>query len=191
MSRSLNLKRIQLSGALALGTVLAMVILPATWPHGTPVHQGLRAVASVLIGLAALGRLYATAFLGGFKNQKLVTEGPFSVMRNPLYFFSFVGVCGIALATAQIIIILLVPPLFWVLIHRLMQREEGFLREKFGEAYQVYCAQTPRFLPRLSLYQAPEAMPMCPQYLRNALKDAVWWFTALPLLDLLVSVFHR
>jgi hypothetical protein len=32
---------------------------------------------------------------------------------------------------------------------------------------------------------------MCPQYLRNALKDAVWWFTALPLLDLLVSVFHR
>jgi protein-S-isoprenylcysteine O-methyltransferase Ste14 len=191
MSRSLNLKRIQISGALALGTVLAMVILPATWPHGTPVHQGLRAVASVLIGLAALGRLYATAFLGGFKNQKLVTEGPFSVTRNPLYFFSFVGVCGIALATAQIIIILLVPPLFWVLIHRLMQREEGFLREKFGEAYQVYCAQTPRFLPRFSLYQAPETMPMCPQYLRNALKDAVWWFTALPLLDLLVSVFHR
>jgi protein-S-isoprenylcysteine O-methyltransferase Ste14 len=191
MSRSLNLKRIQLSGALALGTVLAMVILPATWPHGTPIHQGLRAVASVLIGLAALGRLYATAFLGGFKNQKLVTEGPFSVTRNPLYFFSFVGVCGIALATAQILIILLVPPLFWVLIHRLMQREEGFLREKFGEPYQVYCAKTPRFLPRLSLYQAPETMPMCPQYLRNALKDAVWWFTALPLLDLLVSVFHR
>jgi protein-S-isoprenylcysteine O-methyltransferase Ste14 len=191
MSRSLNLKRVQLSGALAVGTVLGMIVLPVTWPEGTLTHKILWAVASVLIGLAALGRLYATAFLGGFKNQKLVTEGPFSVTRNPLYFFSFVGVCGIALATAQILIILLVPPLFWVLIHRLMQREEGFLREKFGEAYQVYCAQTPRFLPRLSLYQAPESMKMCPQYLRNALKDAVWWFTALPLLDLLVSVFHR
>jgi protein-S-isoprenylcysteine O-methyltransferase Ste14 len=143
MSRSLNLKRVQLSGALAVGTVLGIIVLPVTWPEGTLTHKILWAVASVLIGLAALGRLYATAFLGGFKNQKLVTEGPFSVMRNPLYFFSFVGVCGIALATAQIIIILLVPPLFWVLIHRLMQREEGFLREKFGEAYQVYCAQTP------------------------------------------------
>ena len=185
MSRSLNLKRVQLSGALAVGTVLAMVILPATWPHGTPVHQGLRAVASVLIGLAALGRLYATAFLGGFKNQTLITQGPFSVMRNPLYFFSFVGVCGVALATAQIVLMVAVPVLFLLLMHRLMQREEGFLREKFGEAYQVYCAKTPRFLPRLSLYQAPETMPMCPQYLRNALKDAVWWFTALPLLNFL------
>jgi protein-S-isoprenylcysteine O-methyltransferase Ste14 len=94
MSRSLNLKRVQLSGALAVGTVLGMIVLPVTWPEGTLTHKILWAVASVLIGLAALGRLYATAFLGGFKNQKLVTEGPFSVMRNPLYFFSFVGVCG-------------------------------------------------------------------------------------------------
>ncbi len=185
MSRSLNLKRIQLSGALAVGAVLGMIVLPTTWPEGTLMHSVLWAVASVLIGLAALGRLYATAFLGGFKNQTLITQGPFSVMRNPLYFFSFVGVCGIALATAQMVLMVAVPMLFLLLMHRLMQREEAFLQEKFGADYQAYCAKTPRFLPRLSLYQAPDTLEMCPKYLLNALKDAVWWFTALPLLNFL------
>lgn len=185
MSRSLNLKRIQLSGALAVGAVLGIILLPTTWPEGTVMHGVLRALASVLIGMAALGRLYSTAFLGGFKNHQLITQGPFSVMRNPLYFFSFVGVCGIALATAQIVIMVVVPPLFLLLMHRLIQREEGFLRNTFGESYEAYCATTPRFLPRLSLYQAPHTLPMCPQYLLNALKDAIWWFAAIPLLDML------
>ena len=185
MSRSLNLKRIQLSGALAVGAVLGMIVLPTTWPEGTLMHSVLWAVASVLIGLAALGRLYATAFLGGFKNQTLITQGPFSVMRNPLYFFSFVGVCGIAFATAQIILMVAVPMLFLLLMHRLMQREEAFLKERFGQGYQQYRERTPRFVPRLSLYQAPDTLEMCPQYLLNALKDAIWWFTALPLLNFL------
>jgi steroid 5-alpha reductase family enzyme len=106
-------------------------------------------------------------------------------MRNPLYFFSFVGVCGVALATAQIVLMVAVPILFLLLMHRLMQREEAFLQEKFGADYQAYCAKTPRFVPRLSLYQAPDTLEMCPKYLLNALKDAVWWFTALPLLNFL------
>ena len=189
MSRSLNLKRIQLSGGLALGAVLALIVLPPTWPEGTVMHGLLRALGSLLIGLAALGRLYSTAFLGGFKNQKLVVAGPFSVVRNPLYVFSFIGVLGLALATAQVVLMVAAPALFLLLMHRLIGREEVFLRERFGDEYQNYCAQTPRFVPRLSLYQAPDTMDMCPQYLRNALKDAIWWFSAIPVLDLL-SRFH-
>jgi protein-S-isoprenylcysteine O-methyltransferase Ste14 len=53
----------------------------------------------VLVGIATVGRLWCALYIAGYKDSDLITSGPYSITRNPLYFFSFVGFAGIGLAT--------------------------------------------------------------------------------------------
>ena len=48
----------------------------------------------VAIGL----RLWCTLYIGGSKSRTLVTDGPYSVSRNPLYFASILVVFALVLA---------------------------------------------------------------------------------------------
>jgi protein-S-isoprenylcysteine O-methyltransferase Ste14 len=81
----------------------------------------------------------------------LVTTGANSISRNPMY----VGMAGLLVANAiwrQSWAAL--PPVagFVVIIDRLqIEAEESALLEKFGAAYEAYCAASPRWLDRRSL----------------------------------------
>jgi protein-S-isoprenylcysteine O-methyltransferase Ste14 len=39
--------------------------------------------------------------------------------------------------------------LWWLLIERRIRREERYLQAKFGSAYDLYAAKTPRLIPTL------------------------------------------
>ena len=41
-----------------------------------------------MILICILGRTWATLYIGGQKQRELVTKGPYSVVRNPLYLFT-------------------------------------------------------------------------------------------------------
>lgn len=184
MAKNLNKSRMR-DSRLAVLIVLAVVFLTKTTiTSHTASHEIVEYVGYILISFCALGRLYSTAFLGGFKNEQLITYGAFSVTRNPLYFFSFLGMTGIALISVHILVILILPLFFLVLYHFLIKREESFLVEKFGDSYQSYMRRTPRFFPNFSRYEAPEVMESSPKYLKKALLDAVWWFAVFPVFEM-------
>ena len=66
--------------------------------------------------------------------------------------------------------------------------EEEFLRAKFGQSYSDYCARTPRFFPRRSLFVEPESYVVQPRTLRRSLGGVIW-FIGLPVaIQLLVSL---
>ncbi len=46
-------------------------------------------IGFVFIVMAGVGRIWSSAYISGFKNGKVVKDGAYSLMRNPLYFFSF------------------------------------------------------------------------------------------------------
>ncbi len=183
MAKALNKSRIR-DTRLALILCFSVVLLTKQIIHdNTPLHEIFELIGSILVSICVVGRVYSTAFLGGHKNANLITYGPFSITRNPLYFFSFIGACGIALMSNHIVLLVLIPTLFCLVFFAVIKREETFLIEEFGDAYKAYLQTTPRFFPKLSLYNAPESVPMVPRFLLKSLKDAALWFLALPFFE--------
>ncbi len=186
---NLNRKRDTRRGVI-LFLALVMIAEPRYATSGTLLNAMEDVIGMLLIAAAVIGRMYATAFIGGHKNETLVTFGPFSICRNPLYFFSFVGAMGVGFLSNYVTFMVLLPLLFCIIYFALIRREEGFLREAFGQPYAEYCAAVPRFFPNLRRYHAPETVTMKPEFLNKALRDSALWFLAIPLLEL-VEYIHQ
>jgi len=188
MGKSTNKNRMLHSRIVVSVAFLLAVITKQFSSHEAYVHELTEFAGYILIVLCGLGRLYTTAFLGGHKNRNLITYGPFSVVRNPLYVFSWLGFTGIALFSVNLWVILIVPAAFLAIYHQLVLREEVLLLEKFGPEYASYLKKVPRFIPKTLKQTMPEEIPAVPHYLMNGLKDASVWFIAPPVFELLETV---
>lgn len=184
MARSLNKSRILVSKILGLFAFLSVFLSYSSIADESGAHELFDMLGLFLVAICALGRLYTTAFLGGKKNTKLVTHGPFSIVRNPLYVFSLLGFTGIAFMTNHITLMLFVPLCFAILYWNLVQREEEFLQEKFGDEYKKYMKSVPRFVPNFSKFQMKDEITVNAQLLKNGAMDAIWWFSAYPVVEL-------
>ena len=80
--------------------------------------------------------------------QKLLTDGPFRLCRNPMTFGTIVAYTGIGIYAGTIsgIGIVLCFGLLLVLYLKLLEEKE--LAERFGEAYLKYKGEVPFILPR-------------------------------------------
>ncbi len=81
--------------------------------------------------------------------QKLLTDGPFRLCRNPMTFGTIVAYTGIGIYAGTIsgIGIVLCFGLLLVLYLKLLEEKE--LAERFGEAYLKYKQEVPFMIPRL------------------------------------------
>src|SRR3569832_74642 len=83
-----------------VAAVLAVLLLFLTKPalsEGSNSHETLEFLGFCLVPACVAGRLWSILYVGGKKNEELVSTGPFSMSQNPLYFFSTVGAVGIGL----------------------------------------------------------------------------------------------
>ena len=138
-----------------------------------------------LLFVGILGRLYATLYIGGMKNSgsdgnSFISDGIYSVCRNPLYFFSFVGLLGILFLKGQLILVILGAALFLLVYRFTILGEEKFLSDKFGDSYKEFLKNTPRFFPNFSRFKYSERLEIRPFFLHKEVKRAfVWLFVAL------------
>lgn len=81
------------------------------------------------------------------KAGHLVTDGVYSIVRNPIYsafIFIFTGI----LLFASNLYLLIFPFIFWTYLTILMKfTEEKWMKEKFGEEYREYCKKVNRIIP--------------------------------------------
>jgi protein-S-isoprenylcysteine O-methyltransferase Ste14 len=129
----------------------------------------------VLIGIAIVGRLWCSLYIGGRKNNELVTEGPYSMTRNPLYFFSLLGFVGIAFCTRSISFSVCVVAFFALVYPSVIASEEAFLRGRFGAAFEAYCKRTPRFFPSIARYRTSEVCEVSIRQFYRAARDVIWF----------------
>ena len=81
--------------------------------------------------------------------KKLITTGVYSIVRNPVYSAFIFIFTGLLLFTANYILLIL-PFVFWVFLTILMKNtEEKWLKNEFGEEYEIYLKQVNRVIPRI------------------------------------------
>lgn len=127
--------------------------------NGSAPHAG--AVRIVLAGgtliaaLAAAIRTWGTAYLGAsvvfdrdVHAERIVADGPYRYVRNPLYLGTLLLGGSIGLLTTPVGFAVLVFGLS-LFLHRLAGREEGLLVEHQGEAFRRYRDAVPRLVPSL------------------------------------------
>lgn len=81
--------------------------------------------------------------------ENLVTDGVFSHCRNPLYVGNILIVIGFMFISGNTTGIILGAIGFMAIYRLIVFSEERFLTEKFGQAYIEFCADVPRWLPRI------------------------------------------
>lgn len=180
MIRILSANRLLFSWFLATVCFASYISTEALFEPHTKQFVALAIIGHLLVVVCALGRLYTTAFIGGLKTTKLVTYGPFSVVRNPLYVFSFIGVVGIGILSMNPAVLVIAPTGAVMLFASAVMDEERVLLERFGQEYLSYLESVPRFIPAFRKYQAPETVHMHPATLKSGAIDAFYWFLACP-----------
>jgi protein-S-isoprenylcysteine O-methyltransferase Ste14 len=118
--------------------------------RGNPHLNWLHIVSGLLIvlGFAVIGRAWPVLHAAQ-KGGRLATTGIYGYLRHPQYLGFIVVLSGFLLQWPTILTVGMYPFLVWMYV-RLAHREEEDTARKFGEAYQSYADETPRWIPRLS-----------------------------------------
>jgi protein-S-isoprenylcysteine O-methyltransferase Ste14 len=175
---------------LAILTVMAALLVVAPRENGdSDYHVWIEFGGFVAILAAIALRLWCTLYIGDRKSDELVTTGPYSVCRNPLYICSMLGAVGVGMQTGMASFALLCGLICWAIFAVVVRREEAFLHGRFGPAYARYCARTPRFWPRFGLYdEGAGAGVFTTRSLKKTLRDGAVFFVALPLTEVIENL---
>jgi protein-S-isoprenylcysteine O-methyltransferase Ste14 len=173
--------------------LIATLVLYALFNHPpdyfSPFIQELsEMIGFALLAVAAFGRIWCLIYVGGKKNDVLMTLGPYSIVRNPLYVFSFLGAVGLGLTVGNPWLALFLAVVFAAYYPYVVRKEERRLIALFGTEYRDYMARTPRWFPRFGLYREPETITVRPKYVHNSILSAMWFVWAIILWELLEFV---
>ena len=144
---------------------------PSGAHEGSLLSTGLFLAGLALVGLATVGRLWCSLYISGYKQAQLVTAGPYSISRNPLYFFSLLGFAGIGLATETLTFAAVMVAATLAAYPAVIRDEEQTLHEKFGAAFVEYCERTPRLFPDFGKFTEPESWTVSPRIFRRSMGD--------------------
>ena len=155
----------------------------SAWPDA--VFETMELIGLTLVIAAVLGRFWAILYIGGHKNRTVMQDGPYSICRHPLYFFSTLGVVGLGLMLGSVVIAILLGGLTLLILSLTARKEEAFLRGTFGPDYDAYAARVPMILPRPSLFRTADTVSVSVPHLRMNLKDALVFLLFIPLAELM------
>jgi len=138
------------------------------WLRGavTP-NRGLEVLAAVLVAAGAMGYVWC-ALDFAFRGQGtpapieppkvLVVQGLYRFVRNPMYISVFtvlVGECVLLKSPIFVEYAVLVTLGFHLFV---LFYEEPALKRKMGPAYEEYCREVPRWIPRIAPRRAKNAL---------------------------------
>ena len=137
----------------ALGAALGLgLVHPLPWPglDDLPARIigygfGALGVGLVAWGTVALRRAH-TNLLPHRGADKLVTDGPFRIWRNPLYMGETLMLLGLAQATGNVWMAIAAPLFALGVLLLSILPEERHLEARFGQAYRDYKERTRRWL---------------------------------------------
>ena len=170
--------------------ILVAIFVRPAWELGS-FKSFLMEFGGYLFLLAGLTiRIWCIFYIGNRKSKEIITTGPYSLCRNPLYAGTFLLAIGVGLCFENVIMVLLVPVVL-IPVHMLTIRtEESHLESLFGESYRIYKQKVPRFWPRFSNYNSPESIEVHINSLQRIASDTIG-ILLLPQLEDLLEILHQ
>lgn len=115
----------------------------ALWLAHPSLPTNLSGAGLVILGI--LIRVWAAGLLE--KGQRLCTDGPYRMVRHPLYLGSLLGAVGFAVMMHVLWGWVVVLPAFALLYGSQVAEEERHLRTIYGEAYKEFARTVPMVIP--------------------------------------------
>ena len=171
MAASRSTPRLRLTAWLLLG-LLALVAVSRR-----PGFDGIAGGVLVFAGFAcvvcaALGRIWTSLFIAGSKDRHLVTIGPYSTLRHPLYALSMLAMLGLGLSTRSLLVTMVLLAVFAVVYAVAIRAEDALLRRLHPVAFEHYASTVRALRPVWSAYAVPATLQVQPRVLWKAFLDA-------------------
>ncbi|MEI7483846.1 MAG: isoprenylcysteine carboxylmethyltransferase family protein [Ignavibacteriota bacterium] len=134
-------------------TPLPFVFLMILFMNPTPMTM-ITGFLILLIGESI--RIWSVSYAGsetrttsGVGGSNLVTQGPYAIIRNPLYWGNIMMYAGIGvMSNALFPILTIVAVLYFTFQYYLIIfNEEGYLRITYKDNFETYCSHVNRFFP--------------------------------------------
>ena len=175
MTTSRSTPRLRLT-ALALATLLVLVAISERTLAVGLAGLWLQLGGLLCVAAAALGRVWTSVFIAGFKDSQLVRRGPYARLRHPLYALSLLAMLGIALTTRSAMLGATLLVLSAVQFAIAARAEDSLLGERYGADFARYAAAVPAFLPGGLRGDVPDSLEVRPRVLWKAFVDAASLF---------------
>jgi protein-S-isoprenylcysteine O-methyltransferase Ste14 len=180
-----DIQRVQLWRKYILAAGLAVMLAWTATVRAVPyLEHPVEHLGLVSILACILGRAWCSLYIGGRKKQEIVDVGPYSISRNPLYVFSFLGAFGVGAQTGSLVVAVVFAAAAYGVFRVVVGREEAFLVQAFGPPYEAYVSSTPRFLPNLSLWRDADVLSIRPVFFLRTVRDGLVFLLAVPVFEL-------
>jgi protein-S-isoprenylcysteine O-methyltransferase Ste14 len=149
---------------LAMGAAAPALALAGVFEPVPALDGALSNTVGVVLGIVGIGLTFGAQLAMGDswrvgvdpeERTKLVTDGPFELVRNPIYSAMLPTVFGLVLMVPSVIAIAAFITLLVALELQVRLVEEPYLRQVHGRAYVEYAATVGRFVPGLGLMHGP------------------------------------
>ena len=180
--------RIYISKIIALFFFIFILFTTSKWEEISFISSIIFLAGCILVGIASLGRLWCSVYIAGYKNETLVTVGPYSISRHPLYFFNLIGGVGVALTTETLLIPFSIFILFLIYYPMVIRDEERRLLNLHHDEYMSYRKKTPYIIPNLSLFHEPETYTVSTKILKKSIFRALWFIWIVGILELIEAL---
>ena len=172
-------------------TILVLVLFSThSWNENTWWDLIIQWTGYSLIVITTLGRIWCFVYISGYKDDRLIQLGPYSLVRNPLYLFSCMGTLGLGLASENILALIFMIILFFFFYPSVIDEEEANLRERYGKEFDTYQSKVPRWIPNFKHYQSPEEYPIKPRIFLKSMLESMWFLWFYMILQIIEELHH-
>ncbi len=124
--------------------VLAVVLI--LWFSVTAIpYELVVALGTPFIVAGTALRLFASGFIA--KNRELATDGPYAIVRHPLYTGNIAIVSGFAIASGQWWAVVIALAFFWFYYPTAIEYEDRKLHKLFGDRWLRWASRVPALVP--------------------------------------------
>ncbi len=181
--------RLTLSRLFGLAILVLLIVSDFSWERTIAVDLTISIIGFIMVILCTFGRLWTLTYISGHKTADLITVGPYSMVRNPLYFFSLIGAIGIGLTSKNLLVLGMIVIMFLFYYPFVIRAEERGLEKVHGDAFLKFRESVPMFLPRFSQYHTPEFYEISAKHFRRSFFSVVW-FPLIYMIVLVIDVLH-